>query len=130
MTQQSSNIDSVLASFDDLWNPRILARVNDWDVRLVKVKGEYVWHSHVDTDELFVVLDGEFDIGLRNADGSERSVRLGKHDVFVVPRETEHRPVSDKGATLMLFEPSGTLSTGDYDGEIPEHITSTTGTSV
>ncbi|WP_040791892.1 cupin domain-containing protein [Nocardia paucivorans] len=128
MQSSTSNIDRVLASFDDLWNPRILTRVNDWDIRLVKVRGEYVWHAHGDTDELFLVLDGALDIHLRETGRPERCVRLGRNDVFVVPRGAEHRPVSDDGATLMLFEPSGTLTTGDYAGEIPEHITSTTGT--
>ncbi|NDL59792.1 cupin domain-containing protein [Phytoactinopolyspora mesophila] len=128
MTATTLNIDDALATFDELWSPRILTHVNDWDVRLAKVKGEYVWHAHADTDELFIVLDGVLDIYLRGADGSERSVRLGRHDVFVVPKGTEHRPVSENGATMMLFEPSGTLTTGDYAGDVPEHIISTTGT--
>jgi mannose-6-phosphate isomerase-like protein (cupin superfamily) len=130
MTPKTLNIDNALATFDDLWSPRILTRVNDWDVRLAKVKGEYIWHAHADTDELFIVLDGELEIQLRDADGVERSVVLGRNDVFVVPQGTEHRPVSDNGATIMLFEPSGTLTTGDYDGDVPEHIMSTTGTPV
>ena len=129
MTHHSSNIDTVLDSFQDLWNPRILTQVNDWDVRLVKVQGAFVWHSHADTDELFIVLDGTLDIGIRE-DGVESVVHLERYDTFVVPRGIEHRPQSHEGATLMLFDPTGTLTTGDYDGDIPDHITSTTGVAL
>lgn len=126
MIQAAANIDAVLASFEERWSPRILTHVNEWDVRLAKVEGSYVWHSHPDTDELFIVLEGSLDIHLREPD-TETVVHLERHDVFVVPRGTDHCPVSAAGATLMLFEPTGTLSTGDYGGEIPDHITSTTG---
>ncbi|HEX7717375.1 MAG TPA: cupin domain-containing protein [Marmoricola sp.] len=127
MTDAIANIDTVLDSFDELWSPRILARVNDWKVLVVKVAGEFVWHAHADTDELFVVLEGELDLHLRAADGSGRVVTLGEHDTFVVPRGVEHRPVSERGARLMLMEPADTLNTGDYAGDVPDHITSTTG---
>lgn len=129
MTKPSTNIDTVLASFQEHWSPRILAQVNDWDVRLAKVEGAFVWHSHPETDELFIVLDGMLDIRLRDSSG-ETVAHLERHDVFVVPRGTEHCPESPGGATLMLLEPTGTLSTGDYEGEIPDHITSTTGRAV
>jgi mannose-6-phosphate isomerase-like protein (cupin superfamily) len=89
-------------------------------------KGTFVWHSHPDTDELFIVLAGAVDVHLRQA-RAESVVHLERHDVFVVPRGTEHCPESRDGATLMLFEPTGTLSTGDDDGDIPDHVTSTTG---
>ncbi|MFD8767700.1 cupin domain-containing protein [Microbacterium oxydans] len=128
MTNLSTNIDTVLASFEDRWSPRILTRVNDYDVRLAKVEGTFVWHSHPDTDELFIVLDGRLDIHLRQS-GSERVVHLERHDVFVVPRGIEHCTESSGGAAVMLLEPTGTLSTGDYAGDIPGHITSTTGLS-
>lgn len=127
MTDRPSNIDAALASFDDLWSPRILARVNDWDVRLAKVRGEHLWHAHHDTDEFFLVLDGVLDIDLR---GPDRRVTLRRNDTYVVSRGIEHRPSSAEGATLLLFEPSGTLTTGDYTGEVPSHITSTTGATL
>ncbi|MBO9705999.1 MAG: cupin domain-containing protein [Arthrobacter sp.] len=126
MKHQSVNIDTVLGTFQELWSPRILTQVNDWDVRLAKVEGSFVWHSHPDTDELFIVLDGALDVHVRES-GEEQVVHLERNDVFVVPRGVEHRPESSEGATIMLFEPTGTLSTGDYEGEIPDHITSTTG---
>lgn len=126
MTNLSTNIDIVLESFQDRWSPRILTQVNNWDVRLAKLEGTFVWHSHPDTDELFIVLDGNLDIYLRQS-GAETVVHLERNDVFVVPRGTEHCPESPDGATVMLLEPTGTLSTGDYEGEIPDHINSTTG---
>lgn len=125
-TNPKKNIGAILASLQERWSPRILTQVNEWDVRLAKVEGTYVWHSHADTDELFIVLDGDLDIRLRQS-GIETVVHLGRHDVFVVPRGTEHCPDSPNGASVMLFEPTGTLSTGDYQGDIPDHITSTTG---
>lgn len=85
-----------------------------------------MWHSHPETDELFLVLDGNLDIHLRES-GTETVVHLERHDVFVVPRGTEHCPESSTGAEVMLLEPTGTLSTGDFKGKIPDHITSTTG---
>lgn len=126
MTQSPLNVNSVLASFEEVWSPRLLARINNHDIKLAKVQGNYVWHSHPDTDELFMVLDGAVEILLREG-GVESVVRLGPHDVFVVPRSTEHCPVSAAGATLMLIELAGTLSTGDFAGAVPDHITSTTG---
>ncbi|MFE7228255.1 cupin domain-containing protein [Nocardioides sp. NPDC057577] len=129
MTSTSTNIDTVLNTFEERWSPRILTRVNDYDVRLAKVEGRYVWHSHPDTDELFVVLEGSLDIHLRES-GAETTVHLERHDVFVVPRGVEHCPESTGGASIMMLEPAGTLSTGDYAGAIPDHITSTTGIEV
>lgn len=126
MTSRAANITEALASFEERWSPRILTQVNEFDVRLAKVEGRFVWHSHPDTDELFVVLQGSLDIHLRES-GEERSVHLGSLDVFVVPRGIEHCPESAGGASVMLLEPTGTLSTGDFEGQVPDHITSTTG---
>src|SRR6185436_2569840 len=120
------NLTEALASFHEHYSPRIVARVNDYDVKIAHTEGEHVWHVHADTDEFFLVLDGQFEIALRDADG-ERAVTLQRGDVFVVPRGIEHKPSSSGGAILM-FEPSGTASTGDrYEGEIPTHVDSTTG---
>ena len=113
------NLTEALASFQEIYSPRIVARVNDYDVKIAHTEGEHVWHVHADTDEFFLVLDGQFDVALREAGGAERTVRLHRGDVFVVPRGVEHKPSSDGGAILM-FEPAGTASTGDrYEGEIP-----------
>lgn len=121
------NIAEALASFTDVYSPRIVARMNDYDVRVAHVEGDHVWHVHEDTDEFFLVLDGRFDIALRAADGTESTVALRKGDTFVVPRGTAHKP-SSPGGSILLFEPTGTSSTGDrHDGDIPEHVDSTTG---
>ncbi len=127
MQRQPVNLREALASFDDNYSPRIVARVNDYDVRIAHTRGEHVWHVHEHTDEFFLVLDGRFDVALRGDDGTERTVSLAAGDVFVVPRGTEHRPSSPGGAILM-FEPAGTATTGDrHDGDIPAHVDSTTG---
>ena len=121
------NLTEALASFSEVYSPRIVGRVNDYDVRIAHTAGEHVWHVHEHTDEFFLVLEGRFDVALREADGSERTVVLNQGDVFVVPRGVEHKPSSPGGAILM-FEPSGTVTTGDrHEGDVPEHVDSTAG---
>jgi len=126
MTSQPVNVGAALDSFEQVWSPRIVARVNDYDVRVAHARGEHVWHVHEDTDEFFLVLDGAFDVAVRASDGSETTVRLRTGDTYVVPRGTEHRP-SSSGARILMFEPTGTSSTGDRHDEIPEDVDSTTG---
>ncbi|MEU8138963.1 cupin domain-containing protein [Streptodolium elevatio] len=121
------NLTAALASFDDVYSPRIVARMNDYDVRIAHTLGDHVWHVHEDTDEFFLVLDGRFDIAMRDTDGNERTVVLTKGDTFVVPKGTEHKPTSP-GGSILMFEPSGTATTGDrHEGDIPDHVDSTTG---
>ncbi len=120
------DLTRALEAFDQLWSPRIVTTVNDYDVRLAKVRGEHLWHAHDDTDEFFCVLDGELHIALRDGDG-ERTVVLSKGSVFVVPRGVEHKPSSEHGASLMLFERSGTSSVGTRHEAVPEHVDATTG---
>lgn len=120
------SLGQALAAFSDAYSPRIVAQVNDYDVRIAHFKGEHVWHVHEHTDEFFLVLDGQVDIWLRE-DGREHAVTLAAGEIFVVPKGTEHKPSSAGGSVLML-EPSGTLTTGDrHDGEIPAHVDSTAG---
>ena len=127
MTAQPVNLTTALASFDDIYSPRIVARMNDYDVRVAHARGEHVWHTHDTTDEFFLVLDGQFDVALREPDGSVRTVSLRPGDTFVVPRGVEHKP-SSPGGSILMFEPSGTSTTGDrHEGEIPDHVDSTTG---
>ena len=103
------NLAEKLASFSDHWAPRIVARYNDNEVRLVKVEGEFIWHQHDDTDELFLVIEGALDIELR-----DRTVHLQPGELFVVRRGTEHRPVSRSGETkLLLIDPRDMPNTGD-----------------
>jgi mannose-6-phosphate isomerase-like protein (cupin superfamily) len=121
------NLTAALRSFDEVYSPRIVTRVNDYDVKIAHASGEHVWHVHADTDEFFLVLDGQFDIALRDEDGSERSVSLSAGDVFVVPMGIEHKP-SSPGGSILMFEPGQTLSTGDWhEGDIPDHVHATTG---
>jgi mannose-6-phosphate isomerase-like protein (cupin superfamily) len=110
--------------------------VNDYDVRIAKVAGEHVWHVHESTDEFFLVLEGELSIALRDAENdsadaniarSERVVMLSQGAVFVVPRGVEHRPSSPAGASILMFEPTGTVSVGDRHDPIPDRIDATTG---
>ena len=102
------NLADKLATFSDHWSPRIVADFNGHDVMVVKVKGEFNWHSHADTDDFFLVLKGEITIRLRNGD-----VRLKAGEMFVVPKGVEHCPVAENEAELLLIEPAGTPNTGD-----------------
>lgn len=121
------NLTAALATFDEIYSPRIVARMNDYDVRIAHTQGEHLWHVHDDTDEFFLVLDGQFNIALRDPDGRETTVVLNQGDVFVVPKGTEHKP-SSPGGSILMFEPSGTSTTGDrHEGEIPQNVDSTTG---
>lgn len=119
------NLETAFASFDALWSPRVVARINDYDVRIAKVRDEHVWHVHQNTDEFFLVIDGEFHIALR-----DREVVLGPGDLFTVPAGVEHRPSSPAGARILMFEPNGTLSVGDRHEEVPAHVDVTTGHSL
>ena len=103
------NLAEKLASFSDHWAPRIVARYNDNEVRLVKVEGEFIWHQHDETDELFLILDGELDMEFR-----DRTVTLAAGDLIVVPKGTEHRPCARKGEVkLLLIDPRDMPNTGD-----------------
>lgn len=112
MSDDVRNIMTALAGFTEPWQPHRLATVNDYDVKVVRLLGEFVWHSHPETDELFLVLAGELTIQLR-----DRDVVLGPHDVFVVPRGVEHCPTAADEVQALLFEPRGTVNTGDVGGE-------------
>lgn len=103
------NLGDKLDSFSDHWAPRIVARYNDNEVRLVRVEGEFIWHQHVDTDELFLILDGELEMEFR-----DRTEVLGPGELIVVPRGTEHRPCARKGEVkLLLIDPKDMPNTGD-----------------
>ena len=108
-TPQVVNLAEKLSQFSEHYSPRIVGRYNDNDIMVVKLEGEFVWHSHSDTDDFFLVLDGELDIELR-----DRTVTLGPGEMFVVPTGVEHRPVARRGEVqLLLIEPAGTPNTGN-----------------
>lgn len=126
MRNEPIALDQALASFDQLWSPRIVTHVNDYDVRVAKVRGAHLWHVHEDTDEFFMVLDGELRISLREQ-GGERTVTLSRGAVFTVPRGVEHMPASPSGASILVFEPTGTSTVGDRHDDVPDHVDETTG---
>jgi len=103
------NLADKLDGFTERWSPRTVATFNGHDVMVVKVDGEFVWHKHDNTDDFFLVLKGELDIELR-----DRTVSLRPGELFIVPKNVEHRPVARKGEVqMLLIEPSGTPNTGD-----------------
>ena len=125
-TTDPISLATALASFTDRWSPRIVTAVNDYDVRIAKVEGEHVWHVHDHTDEFFLVLDGELHIALREPTG-ERTVVLPQGTLFTVPRGTEHKPYAPTLTSILVLEPTGTLTVGDRHDEVPDHVDATTG---
>lgn len=112
MSDDVRNLKTALSAISEHWQPHRLTSVNDYDVKVVKLQGEFVWHTHPDTDELFLVVQGELTIQLR-----DRDVVLGPNDVFVVPKGVEHCPKADQEVHAILFEPQGTVNTGDAGGD-------------
>ncbi len=104
------NLAEKLALFSEHWSPKIVGAFNGHDIMVVKVEGEFVWHSHPDTDDLFLVLDGEIDIEMR-----DETVHLKAGEFYVVPAGVEHKPVAKAEAHVMIIEPSGTPNTGDAE---------------
>lgn len=117
----AASIDGSFEQFDEVWAPRVLARVNDYDVRIAKVEGDHAWHTHDDTDEFFLCLSGRFTIQM-----PEATVVLGPGEVFTVPRGVEHFPRAEPGTRILMFEPQGTPTTGDSHGDI-SHLRTTRG---
>lgn len=111
------NVDAMLARFTEHWSPKKIAQVNDYDVRLVKLQGDFTWHTHEDTDELFLVLSGELTIAMR-----DRDVVLGPRDLFVVPRGTEHCPRANAETAVLLLEPGSVINTGDAGGQLTSEV--------
>ena len=106
------NLQDKLARFDAHWSPKIVADMNDYHVKVVKVQGEFVWHAHEETDELFLVLKGRLTIRQRDTD-----VTLEKGDLYVVPHGVEHMPVAEDECHILLLEPADTVNTGDAGGD-------------
>jgi len=106
------NLAEKLALFDDHWSPKVVGELNDQHVKLVKFRGEFVWHKHDHEDELFLVVKGRF-----RMDFQDRQVWLEEGEFLIVPRDVEHRPVADEEVHVLLFEPATTLNTGDVRDE-------------
>ena len=108
---QAISFQDKLSRFTDLWAPKVVAQMNDYQLKLVKIQGEFVWHRHADTDEVFIVLDGRMRIELRDG-----GVDLGPGEMFVVPKGVEHKPSALDECRILLVEPSGVVNTGDAGG--------------
>ncbi len=113
MANEPVDITEKLSLFSEHWSPKVVARLNDYEIKVVKVQGEFVWHTHDDTDELFLVIAGELTIQLRDG-----NVRLSPGQLFVVPRGVEHCPVAAGEVHALLIEPTGVINTGDAGGTL------------
>lgn len=115
------SLNSMLARFSEHWAPKKIAEINDYDVKIVKLQGEFTWHRHPDTDEFFLVIGGQLTIQLHDGD-----VVLGPGDLFVVPRGIEHCPKAEAETSVMLIEPKGVVNTGDAGGDLTAELTDLT----
>jgi len=107
------NFREKLATFSEHWSPRVVAELNDYQFKLVKLQGEFVWHAHADTDEAFLVLEGEMEIGFR-----DRTVALRQGELFVVPKGVEHITRAARECSALIIEPRGVVNTGDAGGRL------------
>ena len=108
MTHHPINLAAKFATFSERWSPRVVAEMNDYQFKIVRIEGGFVWHRHPDTDEVFIVIEGEMAIEFRDG-----RVELGSGEMYVVPRGVEHRPVADRECRILLVEPRGVVNTGD-----------------
>lgn len=113
MTYRAINFADKFAKFDEHWSPRVIAEMNDYQFKLVKIQGEFVWHNHTDTDEVFVVLEGEMTIEFRDG-----RVELSAGEMFVVPKGVEHKPTAHAECRVMIIEPRGVVNTGETGGAL------------
>jgi len=113
MKYEPINLRNKLSTFDQLWSPRVIAEMNDYQFKLVKASGEFVWHEHHDTDEVFFVIEGSLDIQFRDG-----KVTLQTGEMFVIPRGVEHKPVAESECKMMIVEPKGVVNTGDAGGAL------------
>ena len=107
------NLKEKLSKFSDHWSPKIIAEMNDYQFKLVKIKGDFVWHNHADTDEVFIVVEGKMKIEFEN-----ETVELNEGEMYVVPKGVEHKPFADDECKLMLVEPRGVVNTGNTVGDL------------
>ena len=112
MIYQPVNLQDKLSKFSEHWSPKIIAQMNDYHFKLAKVQGEFVWHDHPETDEMFLVLKGRLEIHFRDG-----KVTLDEGEMYVVPKGVEHKPVAESECHIMLVEPAGTVNTGDVVNE-------------
>jgi mannose-6-phosphate isomerase-like protein (cupin superfamily) len=113
MSYQSINFAHKLGLFAEQWKPKVIAEMNDYQFKLVKLKGDFVWHDHKDTDETFIVIGGTLRIDFRDG-----AVHVGKGEMYVVPKGTEHKPYAEREVELLLIEPRGVVNTGQEGGAL------------
>ena len=113
MSHKPINFEKKFAKFNDHWSPRVIAEMNDYQFKLVKVKGEFVWHNHPDTDEVFIVMEGSLEIEFK-----DNKVMLEKGEMFVVPKGVEHKPVASKECQILVIEPKGVVNTGGAKSDL------------
>jgi quercetin dioxygenase-like cupin family protein len=120
------SVPSVVQSISQPWTPKLVAAVNNHEIKVAKIRGAFIWHSHPNSDELFYILDGEVTLEIEDAP----PVQLQKGDMFVVPRGVTHRPVAEAGAEILMVEMEGTINTGDVEGSgltvVPEDVRGST----
>jgi len=113
MHYEPISIAQKFTKFSDIFQPKVIARMNDYEFKLARAKGDFIWHKHEETDEVFLILDGQLRIDFRDG-----SVTLEAGEMFVVPRGKEHKPFAAEECKLMLIEPRGTVNTGDAGGKL------------
>ena len=113
MKFQPINFEEKLLKFSEHWSPKIIAQLNDYHLKLAKVHGEFVWHGHPETDEVFIVVKGQLEILFRDG-----NVLLNEGEMFVVPKGVEHKPVAEDECHILLIEPAGTVNTGDVKDDL------------
>ena len=107
------NLKEKLSKFSEHWTPKIIAEMNDYQFKLVKIKGDFVWHDHADTDEVFIVLEGKMAIEFEN-----ETVELNEGDMYVVPKGIQHKPHAENECKVLLVEPRGVVNTGNTEGDL------------
>ena len=107
------NLKEKLSKFSDHWSPKIIAEMNDYQFKLVKIKGDFVWHNHADTDETFIIVEGKMKIEFEN-----ETVELNEGEMYVVPKGVEHKPCAETECKIMLIEPRGVVNTGNTEGDL------------
>ncbi len=107
------NFKNKFTKFSEYWSPKIIAQMNDYHFKLAKIQGEFVWHSHSETDEVFIVLDGDMSIAFQDG-----VIEISAGEMFVVPKGVQHKPIAERECKIMLVEPAGTINTGDIGGDM------------
>ncbi|WP_429313707.1 cupin domain-containing protein [Paenibacillus mucilaginosus] len=113
MNYQAINLNEKLSKFNEHWSPKVIGEMNDYQFKLVKIEGDFVWHDHQDTDEVFIVIEGEMFIDFRDG-----QVKVSQGEMFIVPRGVEHKPFANKECHIMLVEPRGIVNTGETESEL------------